>query len=122
MENINPEIIAAIVAILGAVATYIKSRADIGNIRNERATTAEARDKDSQELHDKVEKCVWDIAHLTNSQVHTDQVLDDIRQQIGILNTSLATVSTKLDNVASVSTKLDMLTDAIRELTEHRQC
>ena len=116
MENLNPEIIAAIVAILGAIATYIKSRADISSIRDERATTAQARDKDSQELHDKVEKCVWDIAHLNNSQLHTDQVLDDLRQQIGILNTSIATMSTKLDNVATVFTKLDSLTEAIKDL------
>lgn len=109
MENVNPEIIAAIVAILGAIATYIKSRADISSIRDERATTAQARDKDSQELHDKVEKCVWDIAHLTNNQVHTDQVLDDLRQQISVLNTSLATVSTKLDT----------LTEAIKELKQN---
>lgn len=106
MENLNPEIIAAIVAILGAIATFIKSRADIGNIRNERASTAQARDQDSQELHDAVQKNTWDISNIKNENGHRQQVIEQLQAQINALNTTLATTNTKLD----------VLVEAIKEL------
>lgn len=106
MENLNPEIIAAIVAILGAVASYIKSRADINGIRDERASTAQARDQDSQELHDAVQKNTWDISNIKNENGHRQQVIEQLQAQINALNTTLATTNTKLD----------VLVEAIKEL------
>lgn len=99
MENLNPEIIAAIVAILGAVASYIKSRADINGIRDERASTAQARDQDSQELHDAVQKNTWDIGAIKDTlKLHADRILDS-EQQISIIVREMAVISTKLDNL-----------------------
>lgn len=81
-----------IVAILCAVAVYVI-------IYLQRNNTASKRDNDSQEIHDKIQRCTWEIARIKENDVHTDQVLEDLRQQCNELNVNLAVVTQKLDSL-----------------------
>lgn len=109
----NPEFIAAVIAVLTGIAglltaigLYIKSKAECGSIREERATTKTERDKEAQELRDKVLKLEFQsstqkdlIGALTNR-------VDDTNTQINTLNTQLAQVLVKMDNVIATLKEL----------------
>ena len=79
-------------AIIAAVVVYVI-------IYLQRNSTASKRDNDSQEIHDKIQKCTWEISRIKENDVHTDQVLEDLRQQCNELNVNLAVVTQKLDNL-----------------------
>lgn len=121
----TPEIVAAVVGLLtglaglvGAVTVWIKQRtkieaaqAEIRHINTSRVETAERRDKDTQELRDTVQKHTWELSQIKDEMKHRDTLLDDLRVQVSTLNTSLAVVSQKIDQ----------LCEAIKELKEQRQ-
>ena len=81
-----------VTAIIAAVTVYVI-------IYLQRNSTASKRDNDSQEIHDKIQKNTWEIARIKENDVHTDQVLEDLRQQCNELNVNLAVVTQKLDNL-----------------------
>ena len=95
----TPELIAAIIAILGALGALIKAYTDNIKIKNERAQTALKRDNDSLELHDMCTKNNWQCKYLEDELRLLSDKVDDQARQTGILNTELAKLSVKLDNV-----------------------
>jgi len=104
--ELDPKIVAAVVGLLGAMTMLVKVYTDILRIKADRESTKETRDKDSQELHDKVLAQGFAIQQLKDSQALTSTVVDDLRDQCSTLNANLV----KLDvNVAN-------LTEAIKEL------
>lgn len=104
--ELDPKIVAAVVGFLGALTMLVKVYTDILRIKADRNSTKEARDKDSQDLHDKVLAQGFAIQQLKDSQALTSTVVDDLRDQCSTLNANLV----KLDvNVAN-------LTEAIKEL------
>lgn len=113
----TPELISAIVAVLmgigsicGAVASWIKSRTDIASIKADRQTTKNERDADSQVLHDKVLKLEFENTSLKDRLSLAETRITDGDKQIAVINTELARMSTKMDNIL----------DAIRELKESK--
>lgn len=109
----DPTIAALVVAITSLVsnlALLVKVIADKIKLTNDRADTAAARDKDSQDLHDAVLKHGFQIQQLKDQQALTSTVVDDLRDTCATLNTNIA----KLDlNVVN-------LTEAIKELKNVR--
>lgn len=89
-------LIGAIVLVLTAVAAYIKMRTDIDKIQSERAETKQARDKDSETLHDQCQRNTWEIKRLTDDAEKRDSILNEIRCQVNELNTNLLLVSKDL--------------------------
>ena len=89
-------LIGAIVLVLTAVAAYIKMRTDIDKIKSERADTKQARDKDSETLHDQCQRNTWEIKRLTDDAEKRDSILSEIRCQVNELNTNLLLVSKDL--------------------------
>ena len=89
-------LVGAIVLVLTAVAAYIKMRTDIDKIQSERAETKQARDKDSETLHDQCQQNTWEIKRLTNDAEKRDSILNEIRCQVNELNTNLLLVSKDL--------------------------
>lgn len=97
----NPEFIAAIIACLGALAAWLKSRADVGAIREERNETKALRDKDSQQMHDDILKLQFQAnQNKDNIGLLFNQVADS-NKQISLLTQQLAEVLVKMDNVIS---------------------
>lgn len=102
----TPELVVAIIALLGALTTLVKVITDKIKLNGERAATKAERDKDSQALHDMILKHDFQITQLKDNQALTSTVVDDLRDTCAQLNTSIA----KLDiGVAN-------LTDAVKEL------
>lgn len=102
----NADFIASVVALLGSLAAFIKSRADIGTIREERRESKEERDKDSQKMHDDILKLQF------NSQRNMDNIgllfeqVSDSNKQISLLTKQLAEVLVKMDNMISALKEL----------------
>ena len=102
----TPELIAAIIACLGALTAFIKSRIDVADIKNQRNETAILRDREIQELRDKVQKCEWENKYLKDEQGFLSSKLDDQAKQTSLLTTELAKMSVKIDNVLNAIEKL----------------
>ena len=105
-------LIGAIVLVLTAVAAYIKMRTDIDKIKSERADTKQARDKDSETLHDQCQRNTWEIKRLTDDAEKRDSILNEIRCQVNELNTNLLLVSKDLKYFGDALNKfISMRTD-----------
>ena len=106
MPEPSGELVAAIVLFLGAAATFLKSKADINKIRAERLATKAERDKDSENLHDRMLKAEFALTQLKDNQALQATVVDDLRDQCSTLNTNIVKLDTNVAN----------LTEAIKEL------
>ena len=102
-------LIGAVVLLLTNTAALVKVFADNAKIRSDRVETKSMRDKDSLELHDKVLKLEFGYTTLKDSQQLINEQLADTAKAVGILNTQLAQVLVKLDNVI----------DELKELKQH---
>lgn len=104
--ELDPKIVAAVVGLLGALTMLVKVYTDILRIKADRNSTKEARDKDSQEMHDKLLAQGFAIQQLKDSQALTSTVVDDLRDQCATLNANIVKLDVNVGN----------LTDAIKEL------
>lgn len=102
----DPKIIAAVVLLLTNVAALVKVYTDVLKVKADRKSTAEARDADSQKLHDEVIKHGFAIQQLKDNQALTATVVDDLRDQCSALNSNIVKLDVNLAN----------LTEAIKEL------
>lgn len=99
-------LVGAVVMCLCNLGALIKVWTDNVKLRNDRAQTKEARDKDSLELHDKVLKLEFTCSQLKDQQTLTATVVDDLRDQCATLNTNIVKLDIAVAN----------LTEAIKEL------
>ena len=100
-EQLTP-IIAAVIALIGAVTSWVKARTEIDKIKASRSETKESRDKDSQELHDKVLKLEFSDSLTKDTLLLHRQRIDEVNTATQQLTTQLAVVVTKLDNIIDV--------------------
>ena len=99
MEDMYVKIGGALVLLLTNLALFFKSKADINSVKNDRLQTKETRDKDSQALHDEVLELRFKYTALKDAQQLQSEQIADTAKQVGVLNTQLAQVLVKLDNV-----------------------
>jgi len=99
-------LITAVALFLTNAAGLIKVWTDLAAVRRSRTATSEARDKDSQDLHDKVLKLEFTTAQLKDSQQLTTQVVDDLRETCAVLNTSVAKLDINIENLAEAVKEL----------------
>jgi len=109
----NPEIIAAVVSVfmgvsgvLTAIAVYIKSRADVSAIRDERKATKTLRDEDSQKMHDDILKLQFQGQQNKDNIGLLFQQVADSNKQIALMNQQLTQVLVKMDNVITTLKEL----------------
>ena len=101
-------LIGALVLLITNAAGLVKVWQDLAKTKANRAETATRRDQDSQELHDAVQKAVWDIQLLKDNAQHRDTLIEDLQKQINTLNSTLAVTNVQLNT----------LVEAIKELKE----
>ena len=101
-------LIGALVLLITNAAGLVKVWQDLAKTKASRAETATRRDQDSQELHDAVQKAVWDIQLLKDNAQHRDTLIEDLQKQINTLNSTLAVTNVQLNT----------LVDAIKELKD----
>lgn len=99
MEDMYIKIGGALVLLLTNLALFFKSKADINSVKNDRLQTKESRDRDSQALHDEVLELRFKYTALKDAQQLQSEQIADAAKQVGVLNTQLAQVLVKLDNV-----------------------
>ena len=102
VSSLSPSALPLVVVIVAGIYFFYKFK----SLEQDRMTTKQQRDSDSQNLHDIVQKNTWEINNLKLENQHRDTILDDLRQQCNELNVNLAVVSQKLDT----------LVDAIKDL------
>lgn len=95
----TPELITAIIACLGALTAFLKARSDVSEIKAERTETKAERDRDSQELHDKVIKLECACETHKTLLARQQEILDKSNNQIFMLNNQLAKVIVKMENI-----------------------
>ena len=95
VSAIDPTALPLVVVILGGVYLYMKFR----KMESDRLVTKQNRDTDSQNLHDAVLKHTFQIDQLVGSSQHHEDILDDLRNQLNILNTNIAKLSVTIDNM-----------------------
>ena len=83
---------SVIILVLGGLYIYRK-------IESNRKVTKAERDRDSQDLHDKIMRHDWEINQIKSDNNHRDILLDDLRKQVEAVNQNLAIVATKLDSL-----------------------
>lgn len=99
-------LIGGVVLLLTQAAAFLKVYTDLAKTKADRIQTAELRNKDSQELHDKVLKLEFTTTQLKDQQAFTATVVDDLRDQCAALNTNIVKLDMAVAN----------LTEAIKEL------
>ena len=101
MEN-NAELIAAAVAVLTALAAYIKNRADVASIQNDRAETKTARDADTQQLRERVSNLEVraNISKETSDKLF--EKMDKIENKVAAMASEVVENTVKLDNLAQL--------------------
>lgn len=104
-------LIGGVVLLLTQAAAFLKVYTDLAKTKADRIQTAELRNKDSADLHDQCQKNTWDLGRVKEDIMMLKTHMDDHQLQIATINTELAKVSTKLDNVL----------DAINKLSEDRK-
>lgn len=102
----DPKLIAALVGLIVELTLLVKVWRDLLAVKQARADTAESRNRDSQELHDKVLKHEFAISQLKDAQSLQATVVDDLRDQCSALNANIVKLDTNVAN----------LTEAIKEL------
>lgn len=99
-------LIGALVLLLTNLAGLVKVWTDLSKTKSDRVETAAKRNQDSLELHDSVQKAIWDIQQLKDAASHRDTLIEDLQKQINILNSTLAVTNVQLTS----------LVDAIKEI------
>lgn len=101
-------VVGAVVLCLGNLAAWLKTASDVAKQKADRLLTKQNRDADSQELHDAVQKAIWDIQLLKDNAQHRDTLIEDLQKQINTLNSTLAVTNVQLNT----------LVEAIKDLKE----
>ncbi len=91
-------LITAVVALLGSITAFIKSRMT----DSAREETKVARDRAEVEIRDMCRQNSWEVSRLKEDLAMARTTLDDHQMQLTALTTELAKVSTKLDNVLEI--------------------
>lgn len=102
----TPELTAAVVglvlgiaSLVAAVTAWVKAKTESERIRNERLATKQERDGDSQRMHDSLLKLQFEVTSLKDTaNLHAEHI-EDLNKQSASLNTTLAQVLVKLDNI-----------------------
>lgn len=100
-------LITAVVALLGAITAFIKSRMT----DSARADTKVVRDRAETEIRDMCRQNSWEVSRLKEDVALLKATADDHQLQLSVLNTELAKLSTKLDNAI----------DLLKDLKEQRE-
>lgn len=105
LKEILPYIPSNVIGLLLLVAMYMYFKYKVGNIENDRNKTKETRDTETTKIHDTLLKHSFEIDSLKLTSVHHSEVLDDIKQELGVLNTEIAKLSVGIDALTKLLKK-----------------
>lgn len=100
VKEILPYIPSNVIGLLLLIAMYLYFKYKVRNIETDRTKTKESRDSETTKIHDTLLKHSFEIDSLKLTSVHHSEVLDDIRQELGVLNTEVAKLGVSIDKLA----------------------
>lgn len=101
ISAISPAALPIVICIIGIAYLYFK----FGRVQKDREVTKAERDKDSQEIHDKLLTHEFKIAELQGIvNLHRDK-LDSIDKQLGIVNQELVKLNIQVEHLANALEK-----------------
>lgn len=93
LPYITPSALPIVLVVLGGLYIYKK-------IDSERNKTKEIRDNDSQKIHDDILKLQFKVSEIDGRTVKHEQVIEDLREQINLLNTNVVRLSVVIEQLA----------------------
>lgn len=102
----HPSVLPLVVVLLGGLFIYRKTAISTEVIIKDREATKEQRDKDYQELKDKVIKLEFKTTQIQGRLELHDTVIADITKQINLLNTNIAILTEKLEGLTKTLDEL----------------
>lgn len=106
IASLLPTIGAPAISVIIVVYLYLK-------MSNQRKETKVARDKDSQELHDKILKHDFELTNMKGQLEHQTNVNEDINKQILELSKAVSQFSVAVDNLVKT---VDELKNEVRDM------
>jgi len=106
----TPELTAALVGLVLALTGLVKLWTELVKLKKDRMETSTRRDADSAQLHDKVLAHDFLIAQIKDNQALHATVVDDLRDELGTLNT----------NVVKLTVVVETLADNMKELKNEK--
>lgn len=102
VNSILPYIPSNVIGFLLALAIYLYFKYKVGNIEVDRSKTKETRDTEISKIHDSILKHTFEIDNLKMTALHHSEILDDIKQELGVLNTEVAKLSVSIDTLTQL--------------------
>jgi len=99
LASLLPTLGGPAIAIIIVVYLYLK-------ITSQRKETKAERDKDSQDIHDKIMKHEFEISNLKGEQTHNKQIQEDLQKQITILSESVCKLSVSVEHFSKAVEEL----------------
>lgn len=99
VKEILPYIPSNVIGLLLLVAMYLYFKYKVRNIETDRTKTKETRDSETTKIHDTLLKHTFEIDNLKMASIHHEEVLDDIKQELGVLNTEVAKLGVSIDKL-----------------------
>lgn len=93
LPYITPSALPIVLVVLGGLYIYKK-------IDGERSKTKEIRDTDSQKIHDDILKLQFKVTEIDGRTVKHEQIIEDLREQINLLNTNVVRLSVVIEQLA----------------------
>lgn len=101
ISAISPSALPIVICIIGIAYLYFK----FGRVQKDREATKSERDKDSQEIHDKLLSHDFKISELQGIvNLHRDK-LDSIDKQLGIVNQELVKLNIQVEHLTNALEK-----------------
>lgn len=98
----TPELTAALIGLALALTGLVKVWTELVKLKKDRLETATRRDADSQSLHDKVLSHDFLIAQIKDNQALHATVVDDLKDELGTLNTNVVKLNVVVENLVDV--------------------
>lgn len=92
-------LVMSIVGCLGALTVFLKSRSDVAEIKAERNETKAERDRDSQDLHDKVIKLECAVESHDKTIERQAELIEKSSNEIACINKTLAELNANIRNI-----------------------
>ena len=92
LPYISPSALPVVLVVLGGLYIYRK-------IDGQRKVTAVERDKEFSDIHDTILKHEFEISNLKGTSLHHAEVLDDLRDTVGVLNANIVKLTVTVESL-----------------------
>lgn len=93
ISTLSPSALPIVVVVVAGLFFFYKFK----SLEHDRIITKANRNAESKDIHDDILKLKFKVNALEGNNVHHQEVLDDLREQISILTTNIAKLSAQIE-------------------------